>query len=227
MWQVGIHDGKHSWRQAEFFTHTRLRRQFPRGLSTRYRLPYTLLVSLITTRTRVQLTPRMNATELPARFTAPGSNRTYIPCAGTADLARCAAILGHERGGCFNYRIEGAPPAVKFICTCARYAALVDPTGQPCLDEECVVGATKCTERSWSSWLLVAESSIIVAWVFLVSFYALYICIRTCAARACTRNITNTTLAFTTLAAVFHLSWVVSDLVQIVTIRKLLSIIHN
>jgi hypothetical protein len=91
----------------------------------------------------------------------------------------------------------------------------LDANGSPCIDASCVVGANACAERGPAAWLVLVLSGIITLCLLGTVVFAIYVSLRTCTTRTCSKNITNTTLAFVTIAAIAQVAWVASDLVQV------------
>ena len=91
----------------------------------------------------------------------------------------------------------------------------LDADGSPCINASCVVGANACAERDPAGWLLLVLSGIVTLCLLGIVVYAIYVSLRTCTTRTCSKNITNTTLAFVTITAIMQVAWAASDLVQV------------
>ena len=152
-------------------------------------------------------------------------NVTYITCpsSGQSGFGACAAAVGHERVGCHRFRgiqVEANGTWAGFICTCKWYnGGFHNASGHPCIDESCVVGSTACAHRDAGGYLSLVESVVLVTCLLLISSYGVYLCFRSCSTGTCALNVTNLTLMFTTFAAVVHVSWAASDLVQFATLK--------
>ena len=133
------------------------------------------------------------------------NNLTFIGCDGFFDdnesNRACVELLGHARGQCSPFLIDGN--GTRAICICLMYGGLTPPGN--CVDATCTWGADACSVRQWQNYVMLVLNSLTLLFTAYIFGFGLYVIVA--GRKHLKMNSITFTLMSMTFCSMFHLLW--------------------